>query len=131
MTHTTTPTSASGPFLVMQDLVTLHAGLEQTRLRSHGPAAARRWLSERPSDWAASHDARLRGSARARLARVDRAGDDGSELVTIVLSDLGDGRTEMRFEQRGHKRPDEYDHTERRWNVVFARLDERLGPVLY
>ena len=58
---------------------------------------------------------------------TDEPGDDGYELVTVVLGDLGDGRTEMRFEQRGHKRPDEYDYTERGWGVFFARLDERLA----
>ncbi len=33
MTHTTTPTSVASPFLVMQDLVTLHARYEQTDAR--------------------------------------------------------------------------------------------------
>ena len=42
---------------------------------------------------------------------TDQPGDDRHELVTVLLRDLGDGRTEMRFEQRGHKRPDEYDRT--------------------
>jgi hypothetical protein len=44
-----------------------------------------------------------------------------------VLTDLGDGRTEMHFEQRGHRRPDEYDHTKQGWGAFFARLDERLA----
>ena len=57
----------------------------------------------------------------------DKPGDDRHELVTVVLTDLGDGRTEMRFEQRGHKRPDEYDYTEQGWGAFFARLDERLA----
>jgi uncharacterized protein YndB with AHSA1/START domain len=68
-------------------------------------------------------------SAPARLVFTvtDQPADDRHELVTVLLSDLGDGRTEMRFEQRGHKRPDEYDYTERGWGVFFARLDERLA----
>jgi uncharacterized protein YndB with AHSA1/START domain len=57
----------------------------------------------------------------------DRPGDDRYELVTVVLTDLGNERTEMRFEQRGHKRPDEYDHTKQGWGTFFARLDERLA----
>jgi uncharacterized protein YndB with AHSA1/START domain len=57
----------------------------------------------------------------------DQPGDDRYELVTVVLTDLGDGRTEMRFEQRGHKRPDEYDHTKQGWGTFFERLDERLA----
>jgi uncharacterized protein YndB with AHSA1/START domain len=58
---------------------------------------------------------------------TDQPGDDRYELVTVLLSHLGDGRTDMRFEQRGHKRPDEYDHTKRGWGIFFARLDERLA----
>ena len=33
----------------------------------------------------------------------------------------------MRFEQRGHMRPDEYDYTKQGWGSFFARLDERLA----
>ena len=58
---------------------------------------------------------------------TDMPHDERREVVTVDLADLGDGRTEMRFEQRGHKRPDEYDSTERGWGVFFARLDERLA----
>lgn len=57
----------------------------------------------------------------------DPARDDRYELVTVVLTDLGDGRTEMRFELRGHKRPDEYDYTKQGWGTFFSRLDERLA----
>ena len=53
--------------------------------------------------------------------------DEVYELVTVVLTDLGDGRTEMRFAQRGHMRPDEYEHTKRGWGGFFARIDERLA----
>src|SRR5512133_794447 len=53
--------------------------------------------------------------------------DDHDELVTVDLTDLGDGRTEMRLEQRGRMRPDEYEHTKEGWGVFFARLDERLS----
>jgi uncharacterized protein YndB with AHSA1/START domain len=35
----------------------------------------------------------------------DQPGEDRYEVVTVVLSDLGDGRTEMHFEQRGHLSP--------------------------
>src|SRR3989442_10101042 len=31
----------------------------------------------------------------------DQPGEDAWELITIVLTDLGDGRTEMLFQQRG------------------------------
>ena len=57
----------------------------------------------------------------------DQPEGDRFELVTVVLTDLGDGRTEMRFEQRGHQRPDEYDRTRQGWGAFFARLGERLA----
>jgi uncharacterized protein YndB with AHSA1/START domain len=53
--------------------------------------------------------------------------DDHDELVRVDLTDLGDGRTEMRLEQRGRMPPDEYEHTKEGWDVFFARLDERLS----
>ena len=57
----------------------------------------------------------------------DRPGEARYELVTVVLTDVGDGRTEMHFEQRGHMRPDEYDRAKQGWGTFFARLDERLA----
>jgi uncharacterized protein YndB with AHSA1/START domain len=56
----------------------------------------------------------------------DEPGGDRYELVSVLLIDLGDGRTEMRFEQRGHMRPDQYDGAKTGWGTFFARLDERL-----
>ena len=57
----------------------------------------------------------------------DQPGDGPWELVTVALVDLGDGRTEMRFEQRGHQRPDQYDRAKQGWGTFFARIDERLA----
>jgi uncharacterized protein YndB with AHSA1/START domain len=57
----------------------------------------------------------------------DQPSGDPYELVRVVLADLGDGRTEMHFEQRGHMLPDEYDRAERGWGGFFGRLDERLA----
>jgi uncharacterized protein YndB with AHSA1/START domain len=56
----------------------------------------------------------------------DRADEDRYELVTVLLTDLGDGRTEMRFEQRGHLRPDQYRYTREGWSGFFDRVAERL-----
>jgi uncharacterized protein YndB with AHSA1/START domain len=64
---------------------------------------------------------------RLVLTFSDRPGDDGYELVTVLLTDLGDGRTQMHFEQRGHMGPDQYERTEKGWGGFFARLDERLA----
>jgi uncharacterized protein YndB with AHSA1/START domain len=56
----------------------------------------------------------------------DRPEQDLFELVTVVLADLGDGRTEMRFEQRGHMRPEEYERAKQGWGTFFDRIAERL-----
>ena len=52
--------------------------------------------------------------------------DDRYEVVSVVLTDLGDGRTEMSFEQRGHMRPEQYERTGQGWGSFFDRIDERL-----
>jgi uncharacterized protein YndB with AHSA1/START domain len=56
----------------------------------------------------------------------DQPGDE-YELVTVVLVDLGDGRTEMHFEQRGHMRPEQYDRAEQGWGTFFDHMDRRLA----
>lgn len=52
--------------------------------------------------------------------------DELYELVTVILNDLGAGRTEMLFEQRGHMRPEEYDHAKEGWAMFFDRMTARL-----
>ena len=53
--------------------------------------------------------------------------DDPDELVIVDLIDLGDGRTEMRFQQRGGGlSPDGYERAKSGWGTFFDRLDERL-----
>jgi uncharacterized protein YndB with AHSA1/START domain len=56
----------------------------------------------------------------------DRPGDV-YELITVELADLGDGRTEMRFEQRGHLLPEQYERTKKGWGAFFDRIAERLA----
>jgi uncharacterized protein YndB with AHSA1/START domain len=57
----------------------------------------------------------------------DQPGDERYELVTVVLVELGDGRTEMVFEQRGSMRPDQYEAAGRGWGTFFDRIAERLA----
>lgn len=57
----------------------------------------------------------------------DRPGSDAGELITVVLTDLGDGRTEMRFEQRGRLSPDQYERSEEGWSSFFDRMEEHLA----
>ena len=57
---------------------------------------------------------------------TDRPGD-AYEVVTVQLSDLGDGRTEMRFEQRGgHLTPEQYGEAQAGWLGFFDRMEEGL-----
>jgi uncharacterized protein YndB with AHSA1/START domain len=53
---------------------------------------------------------------------------DGDEVhvVTVVLDDLGDGRTEMRFEQRGRMPPEQVEAAGAGWGGFFDRMAERL-----
>ena len=45
----------------------------------------------------------------------------------MELTDLGDGRTEMRFEQRGTMSPAGYERAKEGWGTFFDRIDERLA----
>jgi uncharacterized protein YndB with AHSA1/START domain len=57
----------------------------------------------------------------------DRPDEDAYELVTVVLRDLGDGRTEMDFRQGGVRTPEQYRRTAEGWTGFFDRIDERLA----
>ena len=59
---------------------------------------------------------------------TDRPDEDAGELVIVVLIDLGDDRTEMRFEQRGGGLSAEgYGRAALGWSGFFDRVDERLA----
>jgi acetyl esterase len=60
---------------------------------------------------------------------VSDRSDDRYEVVRVVLTDLGDGRTEMHFEQRGHLRPEQYERTRQGWGTFFDRIAERLAQL--
>jgi uncharacterized protein YndB with AHSA1/START domain len=57
----------------------------------------------------------------------DQPGEDEYELVTVVLTDLGDGRTEMLFQQRGRMTPEQYERAGQGWSTFFDRMTERLA----
>jgi uncharacterized protein YndB with AHSA1/START domain len=54
------------------------------------------------------------------------APEGAPEVVTVVLNDLGGGRTEMLFEQRGRMQPEEYDRAKDGWAVFLDRMEARL-----
>jgi uncharacterized protein YndB with AHSA1/START domain len=57
----------------------------------------------------------------------DQPGEERYELVTVVLTDLGDGRTEMLFTQRGEMSPEGYERAGQGWAGFFDRIAERLA----
>jgi uncharacterized protein YndB with AHSA1/START domain len=57
----------------------------------------------------------------------DQPGGERYELVTVVLVDLGEVRTEMRFEQRGSLPQEVYEAAEQGWSGFFDRIAERLA----
>jgi len=57
----------------------------------------------------------------------DQPGEEAYELVTVVLRDLGDGRTEMRFQQVGSMSAEEYERAGQGWSTFFDRMAARLA----
>lgn len=57
----------------------------------------------------------------------DQPGEDAYELITVVLTDLGDGRTEMLFQQRGRLSAEQYERAGQGWSTFFDRIAERLA----
>jgi uncharacterized protein YndB with AHSA1/START domain len=64
--------------------------------------------------------------ARLVLTFADQPGEEAHELVTVVFTDLGDGRTEMRLTQRGTLSRDIYEQSVDGWSSFFDRMAERL-----
>jgi uncharacterized protein YndB with AHSA1/START domain len=61
------------------------------------------------------------------LTFSDQPDSDAFEVVTVVLVDLGDDRTEMRFSQRGNLPPEGYERAGSGWSIFFDRIAERLA----
>jgi uncharacterized protein YndB with AHSA1/START domain len=57
----------------------------------------------------------------------DQPGEDAYELVIVVLTELGDGRTEMLFQQRGRMAAEQYERAGQGWSSFFDRIAERLA----
>jgi hypothetical protein len=47
--------------------------------------------------------------------------------VIVVLTDLGEGRTEMLLEQRGHMAAKQYERAGEGWSSFFDRMAEHLA----
>jgi uncharacterized protein YndB with AHSA1/START domain len=57
---------------------------------------------------------------------TDEPDDPVRDLCSVALIDLGDGRTELLFRQRGTMAPDEYERAGAGWGTFFDRMEERL-----
>jgi uncharacterized protein YndB with AHSA1/START domain len=64
---------------------------------------------------------------RLVLTITDAPDGDEYDLLIVDLEDLGDGRTEMRFQQRGGMTPEEYRAAGAGWTGFFDRLAERVA----
>jgi uncharacterized protein YndB with AHSA1/START domain len=68
---------------------------------------------------------------RVSLTLEDPGGGGFEEVLTAVLKDLGGGRTEMTFTQRGGNLPaDEYSRAMRGSLIFFDRMGEHLAASL-
>jgi uncharacterized protein YndB with AHSA1/START domain len=52
--------------------------------------------------------------------------EQAPEVVTVIFTDLGDGRTEMRFRQRGTRTAEQWEHARASWSSEFDRMAQRL-----
>jgi uncharacterized protein YndB with AHSA1/START domain len=57
----------------------------------------------------------------------DEPDSDLYELCTVELTETGDGRTEMRFQQTGKLPAEVYRRAREGWGGFFGRIDERLA----
>jgi uncharacterized protein YndB with AHSA1/START domain len=48
------------------------------------------------------------------------------DLCSVALIDIGEGRTEQLFRQRGTMSPDQYERAGAGWGTFFDRMEERL-----
>ena len=58
---------------------------------------------------------------------TDRPGEETFELITVVLRELDDGRTDMDFHQGRGMTPAAYERAGRGWTGFFDRLAARLA----
>jgi uncharacterized protein YndB with AHSA1/START domain len=59
---------------------------------------------------------------------TDQPGRGEYELVTVVLTDLGQGRTQMDLTQTGgHLTPEEYEQAGQGWSSFFDEMAARLA----
>ena len=84
-------------------------------------------IAGRSIDWHGAYQEVVEPS-RLVFTVTDQAPGAEYAIVTVDLRDLGDGRTEMRFEQRGGGlTPEQYKATGAGWGTFFDYIDDRLA----
>ena len=84
--------------------------------------------AERPEIHWAGEYREVAEPERLVLTFTDQTSGDAYELVTVVLTDLGDGRTQMDFSQAGgNLTPEEYEGAGQGWGGFFDAMAERFG----
>ena len=58
---------------------------------------------------------------------TDQPDADLRHVIIVDLADLGDGRTEMRFQQRGDMPPEQVERAGAGWSTFFDHIDQRLA----
>ena len=118
------PTTSSSPFLAtagagtVASLVTEASGAWRLTMFA-GP-------DRREMHWKGEY-VEVEPPERLVLTMSDQPGEDRYELITVVLTDLGDGRTEMLFQQRGRMSASQYGRAEKGWSSFFDRMAEQLA----
>jgi uncharacterized protein YndB with AHSA1/START domain len=83
-------------------------------------------VNHRVIDWHGAYHEVVEPS-RLVFTVTDQAPEAGYDVVTVELRDLGDGRTEMQFEQRGGMTPEQYKAAGAGWSGFFDYVEERLA----
>jgi uncharacterized protein YndB with AHSA1/START domain len=90
------------------------------RLTMYAPPDRRR------IEWAGEYQA-VEPPERLAFTVTDQPDEPVYDLVTVVLTDLGDGRTEMYMTQSGgHMPPEDYEAAKRGWGGFFDHMEGRL-----
>ena len=96
-------------------------------VRAGGAWRLRMEVGGRSIDWHGAYEEVVEPS-RLVFTVTDSVPEAGYDVVIVELRELGDGRTEMRFEQRGgHLTPEQYKAAGAGWGRFFDHIEKRLA----
>jgi uncharacterized protein YndB with AHSA1/START domain len=97
-------------------------------VRAGGGWRLRMEIDHRSIDWHGEY-VEVDEPSRLLFTITDMPPGEGYHLITVELVDLGDGRTEMRFEQRGPMPPEQVEAAGAGWGTFFDHMEQRLGSL--